>query len=235
MKAAFQRVFAATIFFGSEDRLKKHPVIDWSRLFYLRFDGTQVTFDGQQRPNQISNPNGKPCVPGTWFHTCAFVDPPEGSFGNAGRNTLRGPGLQDGDFSIFKNFPINDSWGPEEGGCFQHSLLFVLPTLMRRRLDSPFSVYQGFPHEDEKDDIGCHERECSTSEAYAAIDGKETRSSRYDSGQAKMLNISGNIGPPGKRVEVSASFCGRQYIRRENAVSEGLRRFPEPRASRGHV
>jgi len=65
--------------------------------------------DGQQRPDQISNPNGKPCIPGTFFNTCAFVDPPLGSFGSTGRNTLRGPGLQIWDFSVFKNFRLTEN------------------------------------------------------------------------------------------------------------------------------
>ena len=64
--------------------------------------------DGQQRPDQVSNPNGTPCLPGTFFNTCAFVDPALGSFGDTGRNTLRGPGLQIWDFSIFKNFRLTE-------------------------------------------------------------------------------------------------------------------------------
>src|SRR5215831_17389894 len=36
IKAAFQRVFAATIFFGSEDQLKKHLVVDWTRFHFLQ-------------------------------------------------------------------------------------------------------------------------------------------------------------------------------------------------------
>jgi hypothetical protein len=66
--------------------------------------------DGQQRPDQISNPNsGTPCVPGTFFNTCAFQPPAIGSFGNTGRNTLRAPGLQIWDFSLFKNFHLTES------------------------------------------------------------------------------------------------------------------------------
>ena len=65
--------------------------------------------DGQQRPDQVSNPNGTPCVPGTFFNTCAFADPALGSFGSTGRNTLRGPGLQIWDFSVFKNFRLTES------------------------------------------------------------------------------------------------------------------------------
>jgi hypothetical protein len=43
MKAAFQRVFAATIFFGSEDLLKKHLVVDWTRFHFL--DEMQLWFN----------------------------------------------------------------------------------------------------------------------------------------------------------------------------------------------
>jgi Carboxypeptidase regulatory-like domain/TonB dependent receptor-like, beta-barrel len=64
--------------------------------------------DGQQRPDLIGDPNTTPCVPGTFFNTCAFGDPALGSFGNLGRNTLRGPGYQVWDFSLFKNFHITE-------------------------------------------------------------------------------------------------------------------------------
>ena len=53
MKAAFQRVFAATIFFGTEDQLKKHLVVDWSRFHF--FDEMQLWFnreDGVQLATQ---------------------------------------------------------------------------------------------------------------------------------------------------------------------------------------
>jgi len=61
-----------------------------------------------QRPDVIGDPNGKPCVPGTFFNTCAFVDPALGSFGSAGRNIVRGPGFQEWDLSIFKTFTIGE-------------------------------------------------------------------------------------------------------------------------------
>ena len=61
------------------------------------------------RPNLVGNPNGKPCVAGTIFNTCAFVDNTiPFTFGDAGRNIVRGPGLQNWDLSIFKMFPIRD-------------------------------------------------------------------------------------------------------------------------------
>jgi len=46
MKVAFQRVFAATIFFGTEDQLKKHLVVDWSRFHF--FDEMQLWFNREE-------------------------------------------------------------------------------------------------------------------------------------------------------------------------------------------
>jgi Carboxypeptidase regulatory-like domain/TonB dependent receptor len=61
------------------------------------------------RPNIVGNPNTTPCIPGTLFNTCAFADNSIFfTFGDAGRNIVRGPGLQDWDFSIFKFFPIRE-------------------------------------------------------------------------------------------------------------------------------
>jgi hypothetical protein len=64
--------------------------------------------DGLQMPDVVANPNAKHCQPGTFFNTCAFVDPALGSFGNAGRNSILGPGLQIWDFSVFKTFQISE-------------------------------------------------------------------------------------------------------------------------------
>ena len=61
------------------------------------------------RPNVVANPNATPCMPGTIFNTCAFVDNSiPFTFGNAGRNTVRGPGLQNWDVSVFKMFPLGE-------------------------------------------------------------------------------------------------------------------------------
>jgi hypothetical protein len=61
------------------------------------------------RPNVIANPNGPPCIPGTIFNTCAFVaNTTFGTFGDAGRNIIRGPGLQNWDMSFIKEFPVHE-------------------------------------------------------------------------------------------------------------------------------
>ncbi|MGC1105361.1 MAG: TonB-dependent receptor [Candidatus Acidiferrales bacterium] len=72
-------------------------------------DGGGVVGFYEDRPNVVGNPNGKPCVPGTLFNTCAFAQNTTFfTFGDAGRNIVRGPGLQDWDFSIIKLFPIRE-------------------------------------------------------------------------------------------------------------------------------
>ncbi len=48
MKTAFQRVFAATIFFGSEEHLKRNPVVDWSRFHFA--DQMRLWFNREDQP-----------------------------------------------------------------------------------------------------------------------------------------------------------------------------------------
>jgi hypothetical protein len=67
------------------------------------------------RPARVGDPNATPCVAGTLFNTCAFADNstipgiiPQGTFGNAGRNIIQGPGYQTWDTSLVKQFPFND-------------------------------------------------------------------------------------------------------------------------------
>jgi hypothetical protein len=50
-------------------------------------------------PSATSNP-----TTGQWFNTAAYTLQPLGSFGNAGRNTITGPGIFQWDFSTLKNF-----------------------------------------------------------------------------------------------------------------------------------
>ncbi len=70
--------------------------------------GGGVGFFGT-RPNVVGNPNGKPCIAGTAFDTCAFMtNTIPFTFGNSGRNNVRGPGFQNWDFSIFKTFPVSE-------------------------------------------------------------------------------------------------------------------------------
>jgi len=61
------------------------------------------------RPNVIGNPNGKHCLAGAFYNTCAFTsDLVQGTFGDAGRNIVLGPGYQEWDLSILKTFPVRE-------------------------------------------------------------------------------------------------------------------------------
>ncbi|MEJ7608555.1 MAG: hypothetical protein WKF37_20370, partial [Bryobacteraceae bacterium] len=64
------------------------------------------TGTGSQFPNRIASgvlPSGERSVD-RWFDTSAFVAPPPFTFGNSGRNILRGPGTRQVDLSLFKSF-----------------------------------------------------------------------------------------------------------------------------------
>ena len=47
--------------------------------------------------------------PDNWINPAAFTTPAFGEFGTLGRNTLRGPGLFNLDFSVSRKFPLNDA------------------------------------------------------------------------------------------------------------------------------
>jgi hypothetical protein len=62
-----------------------------------------------------ANYTGQPVFPsGThtsneWFNTAAFVAPPAYTFGNVGRNTVEGPGMQNADVALSREFHLLES------------------------------------------------------------------------------------------------------------------------------
>lgn len=64
--------------------------------------GTYETLD------VVGNPNSGPRSAAHWFNTAAYVTPPVGTFGTAGRNSLRTQGFWDLDTSVFRQFPIRE-------------------------------------------------------------------------------------------------------------------------------
>jgi hypothetical protein len=88
-------------------------------------DQAGVGFFGKDRPNQVANPFVSGSIaanPGcvgpahvhtrdNWFNPCAFVVQAPGTFGNEHRAALRGPGLQNWDFSLMKNFALRENIG----------------------------------------------------------------------------------------------------------------------------
>jgi hypothetical protein len=66
-----------------------------------------------QRPNLVGNPYPEGWTKtygpgGLYFDPRAFASPPPYTFGNLGRNALRGPGFKNFDIGIFKNFTISE-------------------------------------------------------------------------------------------------------------------------------
>ncbi len=62
-----------------------------------------------QRPNLTCNPNSGPKTPAQWFTTSCFEVPAQFTYGNAGRDIVIGPGLDDFDATLQKEFPIREA------------------------------------------------------------------------------------------------------------------------------
>ncbi len=60
-------------------------------------------FGANDRPNLVANPELSNPTTLQWFNTAAFAFPAPGTFGNAGRNILDGPGFQNVNLSLVKN------------------------------------------------------------------------------------------------------------------------------------
>lgn len=56
-------------------------------------------------PNAVGEPEGAKTVEG-WYDVSAFEQVPSGTFGNAGRNTVRGPGWMTFDMSLQRRLPV---------------------------------------------------------------------------------------------------------------------------------
>ena len=110
--------------FGQGDRGKAARLIGgWqvgvianvaSGLPFTPFIGYDYAGDGSSDPNP-QKPDLAPGFtassaiigdPNNWYNANAFVLPPRGEYGNAGRNSLRGPDYQMVDLSIFKNLSV---------------------------------------------------------------------------------------------------------------------------------
>ena len=62
-----------------------------------------------QRPNVSGNPNDGPKTPQQWFNTSVFSLPALYTFGNAPRNAVIGPGLQEFDLSLQKDMRLTEA------------------------------------------------------------------------------------------------------------------------------
>ena len=90
-------------------------IVTWQTgLPFSPLDGFNNSQDGNTgTPDRASwNPNFSgtlyPKTVQEWFNPNAFMLSPAGTYGNAGRNVLRGPGLADGDVSLSKETKLSE-------------------------------------------------------------------------------------------------------------------------------
>jgi Carboxypeptidase regulatory-like domain/TonB dependent receptor len=77
-------------------------------LYFSPVLGTSTTNTGtSSRPN-VLGPVSYPHTLTNWFSASAYSTPAQYTYGNAGRNSLIGPGRSNLDMSIFKSFPVHE-------------------------------------------------------------------------------------------------------------------------------
>lgn len=69
---------------------------------------SSLGFGANDRPNIVGDPSLANRTPERWFNTAAFAFSPPGTFGNAGRNILDGPGYQNVNASLVKNTALSE-------------------------------------------------------------------------------------------------------------------------------
>jgi opacity protein-like surface antigen len=73
----------------------------------MSYDVAGIGGTQNQRPDVIADAKGTR-TPEAWFNREAFARPANGTFGNLGRNALRGPGVNKWDLALLKNFRVRE-------------------------------------------------------------------------------------------------------------------------------
>jgi len=68
----------------------------------------QAGWTAYEHLNKVGNPGLSHKSAAEWFNTAAFATPTKGTFGDAGRNILRGPSYWNLDTSLFRIFPVGE-------------------------------------------------------------------------------------------------------------------------------
>lgn len=88
------------------------------RVVYTGPDVLGLGGGTSNRPNKVAKVNYPKAI-GAWFSTSSFADPaapwnggPNQGFGNAGKDAVKGPGIQNWNLSLFKTIPLTSHEGP---------------------------------------------------------------------------------------------------------------------------
>ena len=87
-------------------------IYTWQRGFPVTITaadlgGLNDTF-GTNRADLVGDPSSGERTVNRWFNTAAFAQPGQGQLGTLGRNTERGPGVNNLDLALFKNFSVTN-------------------------------------------------------------------------------------------------------------------------------
>jgi hypothetical protein len=116
-------VYDLPIFRHTENRLVKSTLGGWEVSGVVTItSGLPINpqLSGGQSGNGLPNATNRPdqvasvSYPHTvneWFNTASFADPAMGAWGDAGHNSLRGPGRDNWNISLFKSFVLSESRG----------------------------------------------------------------------------------------------------------------------------
>jgi hypothetical protein len=91
------------------------------------------------RPNLVQDPNISNRTPLQFFNPAAFQVPQAGTFGNAGRNVIIGPGIQNLDLAMTRTVRLSDTRRAQFRADFYNALNhpnFVAPPTMQNFADS---------------------------------------------------------------------------------------------------
>ena len=76
-------------------------------ISFSTVQGTDLTGGGDgQRVNIVGNPNANGSTFYAWFNPAAFAVPGKGDPGNAAKNSVRNPGVNNTDLALSKRFPV---------------------------------------------------------------------------------------------------------------------------------
>ena len=78
-------------------------------ISFSTVQGTDLTGGGDgQRVNIVGNPNSNSSTFYSWFNPAAFAVPGKGDPGNAAKNSVRNPGVNNTDLALSKRFPLKN-------------------------------------------------------------------------------------------------------------------------------
>lgn len=99
-RGALARGWSVAGIFQAASGLPFTPFIGFDQAHDLQSDADTI-----QKPDQVG-PVRYLGTPEAWFDVTAFALPPAGTYGNAHRNTLRGPGLKVADLAVTRDFEM---------------------------------------------------------------------------------------------------------------------------------